>query len=196
MPLRTRIFIVISLIILAVLAISILLYLSSKKQKDSNITTSTPTVQTPSNGDIPTNLLDSNGQVDTTKVQVKQPTNQEVDQNASKQLAKIFIERFGSYSSDSNYQNIRDVKNLVTSNLWSSLSAMIDDTVSNQQYSGVTTKVIATSNNSWSNTSAKYTLSTMRKSSENGSTTTTNKDVEVILKKVNGSWLVDGYTWK
>ena len=199
MPLRTRIFIILSVIIAIVLAISIFLYISAKNKKAATTTTtptSTTNNQTPGGSNIPSNLLNSNGQVDTTKVAVQQPTTQDIDQNASKQLAKIFIERFGSYSSDSNYQNIKDVQTLVTSNLWSSLKLMIGDNDSTQSYTGVTTKVVATTENSWSSSAAKYTLSTMRTTSKNGSSSTTNQDVEVSLTKVNGSWLVDGYTWK
>ncbi len=199
MPLRTRIFIILSIIILVILAISIFLYMSAKNKNDKIAPTATTTannIQLPGGSNIPSDLLNSNGSVNTTKVVIQQPTTEEVDKNASKQLAKVFTERFGSYSSDSNYQNIKDVQAIVSDNLWSALSSLMKYTAMAQEYNGVTSEVISVKNDNWTSGAAKYTLSTVRATSHGDATKISHQDIEVNLIKSNGSWLVDGYIWK
>ena len=201
MPLRTRIFIIISVVVLIILAITISLFVFSKNRKNDS-DTATTTInnitnnQLDPNSTIPASLLNGDGSVNTTKVSIEQPTTEDMQKNASKQIAKIFVERFGSYSTDSNYQNIIDVKSIVSDSLYTSLSSMISDSSTVQDYSGVTTKVIANNNISWSSTSAKYLLSTMRVSTKNLKSENSNQDIEVVVIKSNGNWVVDSYTWK
>src|SRR5688572_30740022 len=59
-------------------------------------------------------------------------------------IARTFVERFGSYSTDVDYLNVEDVKALATTSLQAQLDDLLVEArdVSPTSYYGVTTKVI------------------------------------------------------
>ena len=118
----------------------------------------------------------------------------EAQKNAAKQTARIFIERYGSYSTDNNQQNIKEIKDLVTVSLWQELSKRIG-TKSSGDFLGVTTKVIAVRMDSWDTTAAKFSLSTMRKETKNNKHSNVQQDATVSVEKSNGNWVVSKFEW-
>ncbi len=204
MPLRTRIFVFISATVLIVLGISILLMVINKKTKQSE--TATTTVSTVSSvGDNNGLVSDGSGYITDTsgllsgqagqKLAVQVPTTEEVEKNSVRQLAKIFIERYGSYSSDNDYQNIKEVKSLCASSLWSELSGKMTGVKSND-FTGVTTKVISSKITSWSSSAAIVSLETMKTEDSNGTVKNTQQSATVYLSYVSGQWLVNKFEWK
>ena len=125
----------------------------------------------------------------------KVPTTQEIEQNGVRQLAKIFIERYGTYSTDNESQNIIEVQPLVTKSLWSKISAGIQTKTTNQPFVGLTTKVVTATLADWSASKAIVNLKTSRTESKDSAVTTRNQNVTVEMVKENGVWLANSIVW-
>ncbi|MBP6859555.1 MAG: hypothetical protein KBC69_02975 [Candidatus Magasanikbacteria bacterium] len=193
MSLRARIFFIISVVVFLVLAISIFLIVRNK-----NKTTQITDVSTDVNVNNNQNNDLSIGQVATeipAGVSVKQPSSEEVEKNAVEQLSKIFIERYGTYSTDNNGQNIVESQSLVTKSLWSRISTGLNTKNTNQTFLGLTTKVMSIDLVSWSADKATVSLKTMRTEDKNGVITNRYQNVTVEMVKESGVWLADKLTW-
>lgn len=195
MSLRARIFIIVSIVVLFILGISIFLVVGSKNKKDQT--------QNPPTGSVANNNGAQNGgQIDVVGSQApvglpaKIPTTLEVQKNGVVQLAKVFVERYGTYSTDNNFQNIKDVEDLVTDSLWSAISAPISAKNMNQNFVGVTTKVISADLTSWSDTKATVEIKTTRVEEKNGAMSSRYQNATVEMIKVSSGWLVDKMMWK
>jgi len=192
MSLRARIFIIASIVMLLILGVSIFLIINKNK-----------TALTPENGATP---ADQSGSLPTTMspasiatsipegLPAKTATPLEAEKNGVQQLAKVFVERYGTYSSDNNSQNIQDVQSLVTKSLWAKLSGRtaVNGTGS---FVGMTTKVIGMDLTSWSDGKATVRLQTARTEEKNGKITTYYQNADVEMVKQDGMWLADKLTW-
>lgn len=197
MSLRARIFVVVSLIVLLVLGISIFLIISAKNKAAQEQVQNTPTT---TENIVEKNNFDSAqlGQGATTVtpgMPVKKLTSVEVEQNGVEQLAKIFAERYGTYSTDSNFQNIKDVQDLVTPALWTKLKAKIT-TGPAANFVGATAKVITSDLSDWDGASATVQMQATVVKEQNGVSTTLHQNVVVSMVKSGSSWLVNDFTWK
>ncbi len=195
MSLRARIFIIVSILVLLVLGISIFLIVGNKNknsqpqtgapQNNSSVVTGTgqPGAQTTIGAQAPAGLP------------AKVATPLETEKNGAQQLAKVFLERYGTYSSDNNFQNIKDVETLVTRSLWSKISAPISSKTTAQSFVGVTTKVVSMDLTAWSDAKAVVEFKTMRVEERNGVVNTKYQNATVVLIKQGSSWLVDTLVW-
>ncbi|HLC69428.1 MAG TPA: hypothetical protein VJH75_00050 [Patescibacteria group bacterium] len=194
LSLRTRLFIIISVFVLLVLGISIAL-LISRKQKESKTDIPTSTVNI-----IGTDQIQNfnNNQTPIREVPagtpIKPATSEEVEKNTVKNLARIFLERYGSYSTDSNYDNIRDLESLSTPSLWLTLKTRIGRPPTGD-YSGSLARVYTSAVTEWSKDSSKVVVSLTQETEKNGVSTEARYSSEVTLKKLNGDWRVDAFTW-
>lgn len=196
MTLRKRIFIILSIVILLILAISLLLIVWGNKNKENttpeNSSTTTPILNQQNNNNIPDSIINDKNEQTLT---VKTPTTEEMEKNAAKQTAKIFMERYGTYSTDLPFQNIKDVESIVTDGYWSQLSSVINDSYQTNEFIGVTVKAISSAFVSWDGNEASVNVGILETKEQNGQTTTTNKNAIVKLKKVD-TWLVSGFSWE
>ena len=195
MSLRARIFIIISILVLFILGISIFLVVGNKKK------TAEPQTVTPADNTVPTYI---GGQTGTQTVvgdqapaglPAKTATPLEAEKNGVAQLAKVFVERYGTYSTDNNFQNIKEVETFVTLSFWSKISAPITAKNTSQNFVGVTTKVISMDLASWSDTKATVELKTTRAEEKNGVVATRYQNATVDMVKVKDSWLVGNLVW-
>ena len=193
MTLRTRIFIIISILILVALSISIFLYVRSRPTAPADINTAVDNgsgpvfaENTPVNNQIkgisPTEI--------TQPIVISDPV--AIEKAGVKQLARVFVERYQTFSTDNNYDNIRQVEVLVTSKLWKTLSARLN-TPPAKTFTGVTTEVFTTNLDSFGNNSASVTTYTRRTTESEGEITTTNQIYKVQLLKSGNVWLVDSF---
>jgi len=202
MSLRARIFIIISVVILIILGISLFLMSDFGKKvvspavpAEQNLPSATQTNNTPTNA---TNQPVVNTPTATIPVNV---TTEDVEKNAAKQLAKVFIERYGTYSTDNGSENIRDVQGLVTPTLWTTLSARIGNTVVNENrapsgsFYGISTQVFSMELVNWLSDSAMVALQLVRTEEKNGIRTVKHQNAEVNMVKQNGQWLVQNFKW-
>ncbi len=196
LSLRARLFFIISLIVMVILGISLFLIFKPKAKPivegDNTIQnggTTVPTNNNQNNGTVINNPIPG-GEL-AKNITVKPATKQENQENAVRQLAKIFYERYGTYSSDNNYQNILDVKTLVTPEYWQTLSAKIK-TVSdpNQPFIGVTAKVLMVELSEIKDADAKVYLKANINEEKNGVITNRYQELNVSLVKKDNVWLV------
>jgi len=194
--LRTRLFVIISLIVLVILAISLFLIMRSKN-KVTEATTNTP-VAVDSTNFVPQiaapNVI--NTDMMATGVTVKKTTTLEAEQNAVKQLARVFAERYNTYSSDNIYNNIKDVEGIVTVGLWKIISVPLNR-VSKPAvaFTGSIARVISMDISEWKPDQATVALKLTIDEDKSGTVTTKQREFGVMLLKANDTWLVDKYTW-
>lgn len=192
MPLRTRLFIIIAFALVAIAGVTgILYYLKNKSAAPET----TPTVAVPQ-------VIDSSNFVQPNQVKptdipagatIKQATTLEMQQNAVKQLAKIFIERYNSFSSENNYQNIIDARELVTNELWARISQPLGKPATGS-FIGVTTEAVNATLSNWGDAEADFLIKTRRTTEKDGAKSEQYQDVKVTLKKTGTAWLVDSFT--
>ncbi len=198
LTLRARIFIIISVVVLIILGISVALLLARRHAATpANQTTPTSTTNsnTTANGSNPviTQPLQTPVQNSVpTGLQIKPRTSVEATQSGVKQFAQIFIERYATYSTDSHYQNIRDVQALVTTKLWSTLSTKIGTVATSTPFTGVTTQVVTTSLVDWKDDAATVELKTQQITTQGAAQPITSyATFKVRLVKQGTNWLVD-----
>jgi hypothetical protein len=116
-------------------------------------------------------------------------------------VSKMFVERLGSYSSESGYTNIDDILSLATTGFQSSLKQIAADarrkSSPDDAYYGISTKVISQGVKEETETSAIMNLKTQRSESigSPANTTVRYQDITVNLSRVGADWKVSGFTW-
>ncbi|MFA6547645.1 MAG: hypothetical protein WCT11_01720 [Candidatus Magasanikbacteria bacterium] len=198
LSLRARIFIIISLIVLVILGISLFLLVRAKKQAATTAGQPVAGENLPvANGlpaVAPTPVTDVSG-----NIKVNPVSSVETQKNAAEQIAKIFFERYNSYSSESQYQNVRDVQALVSKSYWTQLSAKLPSvkTVQNTvaPFSSTITKAYSSKLSSWSEQSAIVDLQVKILEERNGIVGNRDQQATVYLVKDGQNWLVDKFEW-
>ena len=116
-------------------------------------------------------------------------------------VARIFVERFGSYSSESDFANVEDVMALATPAYQDELEATVDSYRrqfdADTGYTGVSTVVITVKTTNESESTTSFLITTQREEAVGnpGNTTLRYQDAEVDLVKVGDDWLVNELTW-
>lgn len=192
MPLRTRLIIIIGLIIVAVAGVFFFLrYRQAQPTPAQNV----PTVKGSDSTDKPTQTT-SPTEIPAGAT-VKAVTTLEAEQNGVKQLAKVFVERYNSFSTDNNYQNIREVEELVTPFLWTKISAKL--TTPNKPadtFTSVITEAVNASMSLWQTDSATITVNARKITETNRQETELYQNITVVMVKQNSTWLADSFTVK
>lgn len=116
-----------------------------------------------------------------------------VDDNYPKQLAGIFVERFGSFSNQNDNVHIDDVLELVTPSMARWVNTQYQD-MSNE-YNGMSTQVVASSLDSLEGGIAVVSVQTQRVVENSNGSQILQKSGRVELEKVDGEWKVDGFYW-
>jgi hypothetical protein len=124
-----------------------------------------------------------------------------INQDNLIKTAKSFVERLGSYSNQSNFANISDLKVMMTA----SMRAWADKYIADNQkkpysgiYQGVTTQAVTAKTLDFNDANGKadILIGTQRVSvTGTSSPVTTNQDITITLVKQNGNWLVDNAVW-
>lgn len=122
----------------------------------------------------------------------------EPDRQAAESLARFFIERIGSYSNQSDFQNVDDVKPLMTARVVIWAEGLKKQGTADGGYRGVTTKALALEVIEWKpKQSAVMRVSTQRQEQQDGAADSVYyQDAEVNLVYQGDGWLVDGVYWK
>lgn len=191
--LRSRIFIMISVVILLILAISVGLTVLFKKKAPATELTPTTTPNTIDTQNFPAQIT-TPATIVPEGLPVRQATTEEVQKNVAKQMARIFIERYATFSSDNNGDNIREVESIVTKELWAEISKRLDVEPTGV-FSGATTKVFAVDVAEFAVTQAKVAMMTQRTITKGSATEQKNENVNVWLVKSGDTWLVNKFEW-
>jgi hypothetical protein len=128
-------------------------------------------------------------------------TSEVINQDNLVKTAKSFAERLGSYSNQSNFDNVNDLKILMTV----SMRAWADKYVADNQkkpysgvYQGVTTQAVTSKTIDFDAAKGKADiLIGTQKVSVTGTSSPilTNQDITITFVKQNGNWLVDNAVW-
>ena len=124
-----------------------------------------------------------------------------VGETSALTIAKIFVERLGSYSSEADAVNLTDILPLATASLQKTLSDTAKKVRASSAgaYYGISTLVVtAPKTVSATETETVLTMTTQRQESTGtpGNTTIKYQSITVTLVKSGTTWLVDSYTWK
>jgi hypothetical protein len=117
-------------------------------------------------------------------------------------VARIFVERYGSYSSETDFANVDDVMALATPTYQTELEASVDgyrrQFDEDDGYTGISTIVIGMKTTSESEVATSFLVTTQREESVGspGNTTLRYQDAEVGLVKSGDDWLINDLTWK
>ncbi|MDP2708489.1 MAG: hypothetical protein Q8O93_00335 [bacterium] len=128
----------------------------------------------------------------------------EVGRNELVKMSSAFAERFGSYSNQSDYGNIRDLRIFMTAKLKTWADNYINDARSRQGdsaiYYGIITKAISGEAKQFDPDTgqAEILIKTQRRESigVSGNNATFYQDIIIKYEKENGAWLLDGIYWQ
>jgi len=196
LTLRSRIFILISIVVLIILAIVIFLLVMAKKPS-LIFGTKTPTTTENYNtadGNTPVGIGTPAAVTDFSQIKVKVQGTEDAEKNAARQTARIFIERYNSFSNESSWQNVRDVENLATTDLWKVISKPMEKNSGLSTNSLVVVTGVASLNlTEWSASAAKVAVMANRTETRSGVETKLVKNYNVVLVKTGDNWLVDDF---
>ncbi|KKU13020.1 MAG: hypothetical protein UX17_C0030G0020 [Parcubacteria group bacterium GW2011_GWC2_45_7] len=127
----------------------------------------------------------------------------EVAQASLEAFARSFIERYGSYSNQSNYDNLEDLYPFMTKNLQQSTQDFVQSERAKMRtqtpaYFGITTRVLSSMVSLLNDDRAGLVIKTQRR--ESGSDPNASRlyyqDVELKLVMVGEQWKVDVAEWQ
>ncbi|MFH1632032.1 MAG: hypothetical protein ABIA47_03390 [bacterium] len=114
-------------------------------------------------------------------------------------VARSFVERLGSFSSESNYINVSDILPLATEGLQRRLLSIADEAraTDNSNYYGVSTRVLTMRVVEEGDESAILAMTTQRMESIDSPANTRVRYQEIELELINNGsgWLVDDFEW-
>ena len=118
----------------------------------------------------------------------------------ARSLTKSFIERFGSFSTQSNYENLSNLKIFMTTKMQQWADGFIEENQdeSLNEYYGIVTSVVSIKTLSFDNNQAKFSVATQRRETKTQASEPNIffQDIEVFLKAESGSWKVDAAEWQ
>lgn len=187
LTLRQRVFIIIGLISGLIIAFLLIYYLVFQKPANEQ----TPSGVIPSE-EINFNISGQSGSGSTTVTPVVE--NKPVDMSIyAKQVAKIFVERFATYSNQNNNQNIDDVLSMSTPVMARWLETQRKDFVS--EYIGVNTVVVASRVLNGDESKATVEVDVQQENMTNNGVQVQQKTGRVDLVMENNDWKIDGFYW-
>lgn len=125
-------------------------------------------------------------------------TAEEQDKAAITNTVKFFVGMLGTYSPDAKFQNIADLKSMMTNKMTDWADEFVRNNLPNieNQSESVTTTVFKTEILSYSSQSAKVMASTRREKINQAGQKLISQEAEVELIKISEQWLVDKVEWK
>ncbi|MBI4427096.1 MAG: hypothetical protein HY569_01240 [Candidatus Magasanikbacteria bacterium] len=197
LDIRKRIFIILSLAIGFILAFTLLFYfLSNKKKAEEAVAPLTGETTTETASTLPSGVSAPTGgtvaqPAKAPEVFVPVEKSREI---YAKQIARLFVERFTTFSNQNGNTHIDDVLILSTAQMGKWIETQKIKAAA--EYQGVTTKVIAASVLNISDNSASVKVDTQQIKSSSGKQETTYRSGTVDLVDVNGEWKVGGFYWE
>ena len=195
------------IIAIAAIVLAILVYFLVFYNPSANIKTG-ETIDENNTGSQATPVNNRLEQQDANKstaiIEAKHANNTEIVKTELKMMAASFAERFGSFSNQSDYGNIRDLKIFMTH----SMRKWADDFISESRaknsnsdiYHGFTTKALIQETIQFNEEAGKaeFLIKTQRKEAVGTTSNTTAFYQDIIIKfiKEKGVWKVNGADWQ
>jgi len=118
---------------------------------------------------------------------------------AGQQMAELFAERYGSYSNQGDYQNLRDLLPVMTDRYRASTEAFLEttETAPGQPYEGVTSVKISTDVRSIDEDSAVIAVTLQQERASGAAAPTIGyRTLRMELMLVGAEWRVDAAQWE
>lgn len=153
---------------------------------------------------LKTNASDNDPQKTVVEINMPLPSKKEVNQEDLKRIAASFAERYGSFSNQSNFGNIRDLKIFMSSDMqdWADdyVKAEIAKKTDSSIYYGITTKAVSQEvlNYNEDDGSAEILAHTQRQEAI-GTTNNISRfqqDLKLMFIKERKAWKVNGAYWQ
>jgi len=180
---RVRNLIIILFILLLILSGAIWWYFNSQKQ---NIpTTQIPvTTSTPSSQQV---AIDTQVQENLTEQIAGKSEEQVSDYSAILNVSRFFVERYGSFSSGAMWQNIYDIKSVVTNTLWLDLEKLTQSNTAANTDLSLSTKVLSLELLSQNEFSATVLVKTQKKETAGEFSRVYYQDLDLDLQKLDSA---------
>jgi len=179
----------IALIVLTVAVGGIILYFTGREKPPIEIITQPEVTERPAEQPV----INRQQVQDNLIKRVEGKTVAEVDDFALiMSTSRFFIERYGSFSSSANWQNLLDLRVAVTDNMYQDFRDLIDDQVSvvSDDYFSLTTKVVALTVLTQDDTEAQVEAETQKREVRGSDQEIYYQTITVDLTKQGGTWLV------
>lgn len=179
---RKKIEVIVAVVVLILLAV--LLYLAMRQPEAPSIDSGLPQTQSTTPPPVNPAIVPAPGVV------------------SAGTVARTFVERFGSYSSETDFANVDDVMKLATPTYQNELDALVNSYRrqfdAEAGYTGVSTQVISMKTVTETEAATTFLVTTQREEAVGtpGNTTLRYQDAQVDLVKSGDNWLVNDLTWK
>lgn len=112
--------------------------------------------------------------------------------------ARNFAERYGSYSTDAQFANLRELKNEMSDRFWQATENYISQKEKDKitEFYGISTKVLNIQEKEFSTDQVVYLISTQRQETKGTTPKVFYQDLELRMIKENGGWKIDQIVWK
>lgn len=114
-------------------------------------------------------------------------------------IARSFVERFGSFSTESDFKNLEEVTIFATPSLKTELQRVLNEAKNRRGgYYGVSTRVVNIQKVEESETTAKILVKTQRVETidQPENTAIRYQDIELDMVREGDTWLVTAYAWR
>ena len=190
---RNRAIVVVALgaLLIAIIIAAILLFL--RLRKPAAVTpTPTPIVNLPESNPAPAPFQDPLN---------PNPPAAPAPRTAATQLAELFAERYGSFSNQGSYQNLRDLLPVMTDRLQASTRVTLASatTTPSTVYTGTTSLKLKTEVREYDENAGTATIAVTLKQDKLGVGTTavtSYRSLKMTLKKIGQDWKVDTAEWE
>jgi hypothetical protein len=186
------------LIIIGLLIIILILYFSFKKSPAVTApgpSSTTTTAQLPAATGTPSQTPVVHHTYDLSKEAPHQTNGDDLSK-----IAMAFAERFGSFSNQSSYSNITDLKISMTDSMrtWadSYIKQLTNQYKNNGTYYGITTRALIPQVSSFNDQTGKAVVIVTTQRTESGKSQPYNQKIDLTFLKVNGNWLIDSAHWE
>lgn len=188
-----------------ILIIIVILFLNKKKSDSVNelpnlITATSTLVSSPAVSSVPTTTPGDRASREVYDLSKEAP--HQLDANDASKLATSFVERLGSFSNQSSYGNVTDLKIFMTSDMrdWAdNYVAELKAQSYSGEYYGITTKVLTTNVLSYDKKAGTAKIEVMTERQEGRADSLGEpyrQKITVELIEKNGEWLVDTAYWE
>lgn len=122
------------------------------------------------------------------------PQNVDPDELLAKQITRIFVERFETYSNQNDNEHIEDASKLATANMVQWIASHEEE--KSDEYKGAKTRVLSMSVTDVTDTRAVVEIAVQQELRTATSAELAQKKGRVELLKSENTWLVDGLFWE
>jgi len=127
-------------------------------------------------------------------------TEEEKSEEQLQTLARVFAERFGTFSNQAGFTNLDDIQSLLTEEMQQWVAAqktqMSKKYPLDSEYYGVTTSAPIVKTDSYSQDKAVMLVTTQRTEKKNSESKTFEQKIKVEFVNIDGNWLINGAYWQ